>query len=524
MLGQGPAMEYSTGKLSFIFLAGVVLAVLGAWLLAWRFRARMRALMSAPVPAVAGATAPRTPEPPPAAPLPLRAADNRRAGLRLALLLVGLSALISLSSSALQLHLMGEDMLTPARWLTLSFVHLWPVIPALGLMWRWSRLRVLGVLLGWFLVCLALVWWRSLPSQPFAGLLLFLVSEIGPAMTLVALLCMGNATRAIAPWLLVPLVGLVWASIAGVDLLAVAVERRSPWLVDLTEAIGAYPVMALAVALPWLVAWWPLKALARALAAAYARRWLSELMVLFTALWGVSLLINALGTASDHGLGGALMLLPLAWIPLVTTLWRHLPRPAGRPPMLLVLRVFQRDRAMRRLFDEVVERWRLSGQTCLIAGTDLIERTLDAADIFTYVDGRLEERFIRRVDEIPARLAAFEMQPDAEGRYRVNECYCHDSTWRETLDALVARSDVVLMDLRSFQRRHAGCRFELGVLARAPRLARVVLLTDTQTDRATAAAEAAAAPPGRFVWIDASHIDARQRRAVLGALFVADTP
>lgn len=514
-------MDYSTGKLSFIFLVGVALAVLGAWLLAWRFRVRMRALMSAPVPAAAAAQPP-SPEPPAGPPRPLRAADNRRAGLRLALLLVGLSALISLSSAALQLQLMGGDMLTPGRWLTVSFVHLWPVIPALGLMWRWSRGRVLAVLAGWFLFCLAVVWWRSLPSQPFAGLLLYLASEIGPAMTLVALLCMGNATRAIAPWLLAPLAGLVWGSVAGFDLLALAVERRSPWLLTLTEAIGAYPVMALAVALPWLIAWWPLKALARALAAAYARQWLSELMVLFTALWGVSLLINALGAASDHGLGGALMLLPLAWIPLVLAVWRRLPGAPGRPPMLLVLRVFQRDRAMRRLFDEVLERWRLSGNTCLIAGTDLVERTLDADDIFSFIDGRLAERFIRRVDEIPARLAAFELRPDAEGRHRVNECYCHDSTWRATFAALLARSDVVLMDLRSFQSRHAGCRFELGELARAPRLARVVLLTDAQTDRATAEAAAAAAPPGRFVWLDASRIDAARRREVLRALFVAD--
>ena len=34
--------------------------------------------------------------------------------------------------------------------------------------------------------------------------------------------------------------------------------------------------------------------------------------------------------------------------------------PVGRRPTLLVVRVFQRDRAMRALFDTVIERWRLS--------------------------------------------------------------------------------------------------------------------------------------------------------------------
>ena len=108
--------------------------------------------------------------------------------------------------------------------------------------------------------------------------------------------------------------------------------------------------------------------------------------------------------------------------------------------------------------------------------------------------------------------------PDAEGRHRINEVYCHDSTWQQALDALVAISDVVLMDLRSFKAHNRGCRHELGVLARAPRLARVVVLVDADTALPEARADAAGAPPGRFVWLDA----ARQPE-LLAALFVADT-
>jgi DNA-binding NarL/FixJ family response regulator len=101
--------------------------------------------------------------------------------------------------------------------------------------------------------------------------------------------------------------------------------------------------------------------------------------------------------------------------------------------------------------------------------------------------------------------------------------YCHDSTWQQALEALVATSDVVLMDLRSFKTHNRGCRHELGVLARAPRLGRVVVLTDADTDRDDARTAAAGAPPGRFSWIDTSRIDAAKRREVLAALFVADT-
>ncbi|HEY6642212.1 hypothetical protein [Povalibacter sp.] len=518
-------MDYSSGELIFYFLVASALSVLGAWLLAWRFRAAMRLLMSRAVPARTTAR----PEPPPftpqPAPIDVSAADNRRAGWRLATLLIGLSILIAISSAALQLALMRENLLTPARTLTLAFVFLWPVIPALAQMWRWSRLRTIGVLMLWCLVAFAVILWRQVEPQPGQAMV-FLASEIGPTILLVALLCMGNVTRAIAPLILLPLFILVWALFAGVDALELFIteysSRLSAWasLFDsLSSTLLQLLLVVVFLAVPCLLVWWPVKWLSRRLAAAYTRQWLSELMILFAALWGIALFARMLGWVTTLGFGAVVMLAPLLWIPVVMLLLRRLRRSGGRAPTLLVLRVFQRDRAMRALFDNVIEHWRLSGNTVLIAGTDLLDRTLDADDIFTFLDGRLAERFISSVEQIPARLAQFELEPDAEGRYRINECYCHDTTWRETLAALLERSDVVLMDLRSFQRRNEGCSFELGELARAPGLSRVVLLTDAQTDLSAAQQTVAAAPAGRFVWLDATHMNRERRREVLNALF-----
>jgi hypothetical protein len=167
-----------------------------------------------------------------------------------------------------------------------------------------------------------------------------------------------------------------------------------------------------------------------------------------------------------------------------------------------VLRVFHQDAHVGALFDDVIERWRAVGQTVLIAGTDVVGQTLDAADLFDHLDGRLVERFVRRAEDVPQRLAAFDWQPDAERRWRVNECYCHDSSWQAALDALVLRADVVLMDLRGFQAHNAGCRFELGVIAAAAQVRRIVVLTDPSTELALAKADAAAGAPGRFVWVE----------------------
>ena len=512
-------MNYSTGKLAFIFVLAVLLSYVGAWWVARRYRLTMQREMRAPAQAPShGDDAPALPIQ--ATPAAVTIADNRRAGLRLALLLVTLSGLISLTSAALQLHVvMKETTFSFNRLAVLGFVQLWPVIPSLGLLWRWSRWRVLGALALWFVVCLAIVWWRS-DGNSITALLSFLAFEIGPPMLLAGAVCLGGASRAVAPWLLLPMIGLVWASQAGIDLVALMIPRPPGWFLTLLAWFGAHTVLALSALLPWLLAWWPLKWLGRALAHAYARKALSELLVLFTAVWGISLLAKALMAASDLGLGGAVMLLPLLWVPLVMTIARLAGRPQGRPPTLLVLRVFQHDARIQALFDHVIERWRLTGNTVLIAGTDLIERTLDADDIFTFIDGRLAARFIQRPADVAVRLAAFDLAPDADGRYRVNECYCHDSTWKPALAALVQRSDVVLMDLRSFKSHNDGCRHELGVLARATYLARVVVLTDGDTDRTAAMEAIAAAPAGRFVWLDTSHTDRATRRAVLASLFV----
>jgi nucleoside 2-deoxyribosyltransferase len=120
---------------------------------------------------------------------------------------------------------------------------------------------------------------------------------------------------------------------------------------------------------------------------------------------------------------------------------------------------------------------------------------------------------------VAPRIAAFDLAPDLDGRYRVNECYCHDTTWQDALHALVRQSDVVLMDLRGFQAHNAGCSYELGTLAKAAQALRVVVLADGQTDSTAAAQAIGHSPPERFVWLDATMVDARKRREVLASLF-----
>lgn len=508
----------NSGAFLSVLLIATVIAAAGAWLIAWRYRRRMQALMAQRPAQPSGGPAPLAPPAAPAGHVTL--ADNRRAGLRIALLLVLLSLLMAGSSAWLWYRLSFPDE-APAwrRVAVVALLHAWPVVPALALLWRWPWHRLVLAMLGWIALVLPVFVWRQIDPQPLQALLA-IVLEIGPTMALVALVFVGSATRAVAPWLLAPVAVMVALSHLGIEALGQLVDRRSPLLQDVAAVIGAEATVAAFTLGPWLLAWWPVRRLGRAIARAYARRWLSDLLVLFAGVWAFALLEKVATRLGAAGAQALVMLLPLLWIPAVVLPRHRLTRRRDAPaPTLLVLRVFQQDAQVQALYDQVVERWRLSGPTVMIAGTDLALRTIDADDVFTFLDGRLHERFVASPAGLAQRLAAFAPGPDLDGRWRVEECYCHDTTWQDALRALVGRSDVVLMDLRGFQAHNAGCRFELETLSAAPRPLRVVLLADARTDRAAAQASMAPGAAARFAWVDASRFDAACRREVIARLF-----
>ena len=256
-------MDYSTGKLAFILIAAVVLAALGSWLLAWRYRSAMRRLMSLPVgvgrepdPAAASRAVPKTnaarvddvSDGRPHRPIGL--ADNQRAAWQLTIALVVLSMLIALSASVLQHRVMfPAEPLPWKRISVLTFVHLWPAVPALGVVWRWSRWRIAALLGLWVVLCFAIIQWRSVESMPLQSLA-FLGFEIGPPLLLIALLLLGDATRAIAPWLLPPLLRGFQAHNAGClhELSVLSRQTRLQRVVVLADAVTDRAAAAQAVA------------------------------------------------------------------------------------------------------------------------------------------------------------------------------------------------------------------------------------------------------------------------------------
>jgi hypothetical protein len=157
----------------------------------------------------------------------------------------------------------------------------------------------------------------------------------------------------------------------------------------------------------------------------------------------------------------------------------------NRPPRtLLLLRVFGYTRRTERLFDRIGSRWRYFGPVTMIAAPDVVARSIDPADFLYYMLGAIDESFVRSAADLERRLETLDMRRDPDGRFRVNDFCCADTTWRATVTALMDRADVVLMDLRGVTSRQHGCEFELRELpARLPPQ-RLVLVVDNATDRA----------------------------------------
>ncbi len=103
-------------------------------------------------------------------------------------------------------------------------------------------------------------------------------------------------------------------------------------------------------------------------------------------------------------------------------------------------------------------------------------------EFLNFLNGRLGEAFISSDADLRQRLAGLNVRPDPDGRYRVNEFFCHANTWKATVRRLMAESDLLIMDLREFASERKGAVFELGAILDEVPLARVVMLIDETTN------------------------------------------
>lgn len=155
----------------------------------------------------------------------------------------------------------------------------------------------------------------------------------------------------------------------------------------------------------------------------------------------------------------------------------------SRPPRLLLLRVFGHTSRTERLFESLTLRWRCLGVVQLIAGTDLARRNIEPLYFASFLAGKLNKLFVSSRADLQKQLTELDDTTDPEKRFPIHQFYCTQDTWMAAMQALTDRSDIVLMDVRSFSANNAGCRFELQYLAQHHPNKRVFLLVDKTTDQ-----------------------------------------
>jgi hypothetical protein len=243
-------------------------------------------------------------------------------------------------------------------------------------------------------------------------------------------------------------------------------------------------VLAAAVLVFTLCLWLGAKGL-DALAAIMRRGWLSDRSLV--AFAGLAMLAGVLVLALDDpgATAGIRLALYAGWMGLTAGAYAWMLQRQPCPQVarrLLMLRVFSKDRKAERLLDAIQSRWQLAGPVLEIAGPDLAKLNLDLNEFIHLVTFKLHDLFQPGEAPVEVLAASLDLALDREGRFRVNEVFCFDTSWRGVVEQLMGLSDAVLLDLRGFTEQRKGTAHEVHLLAALGLLPRVVALGDTATD------------------------------------------
>src|SRR5262245_301421 len=380
------------------------------------------------------------------------------------------------------------------------WIYAWPIALALPLIIP-GRTRWWAVA-GYLIAFLPLGLWAAvvpdIPDMQFGSVELPARSSMTPdgmiplwlrvngPPTVLILVCLLRRVRAVTPLvlaLMTPTIGGTWLAFmslfspSGINFVQAAMialhVSSVVWVIVATVvgSLGGFGVLG------W--------ALARWISAAYERRKLSDQSLLLDALWllfatwyGMWLVFGGLVWATT-----ALAAMLVFKLVLAAGLRLHGP-PAGVTRDLTFLRVFSLGRRSDALLDGVARHWRHIGSVQMITGPDVALSTVQPHQFLDFLSRKLDRHFISDQASLARSLAERDHARDPDGRFRINNFFCHADTWQVALPRLVESGEAVLMDLRSFSASSAGCIHELHYLVQNVPIGRCLLIFDDTTDQA----------------------------------------
>ncbi|PLX73220.1 MAG: hypothetical protein C0607_14205 [Azoarcus sp.] len=500
MYASSQATLITTGVLPFLLLVSAVLtAPVSIALLALYRRAVLRSM------AISSAAAPEVGDGSPLAP--------PRAGLRLCMVdagalpeprarttiqrsLVMASLVYGAAGFTYALVLGGAWMIQTRadgfvviRFLLLLSCYAWPAALAIGLLVAVNLKQRLIVACAYFVMLFAVAIYGLLRNDALSvgQVASFWMLTNAPA-TILLLAFLHRRVRAVGPLVLAFMVVVVTGSQVALTLVGSSeAGMRAAVLTGAAVGLGGeatlFATMLLGALLAAVAGWFCLKWLGHR----HLARRSSDQALTLDAMWLLFGMVQSITLAFEGWVWILTGPVAFAGYKAVSTAGFRasgLHRAPLHPPSLLLLRVFALGARSGQLFDALSRRWLRTGDISMIAGPDLATSTVEPHEFLDFVGGRLSRQFVRDADDLEQRLQAAARGPDPDGRYRINEFFCHANTWQLAMRRLAASSDAVLMDLRSFSAANQGCQYELQQLIDIVPLDRVLFLVDASTDKA----------------------------------------
>jgi hypothetical protein len=368
----------------------------------------------------------------------------------------------------------------PFRTTFLVLMFSWPAVPGVWVSTDGDRRWTLTAVAVYFAAIIAVsVAGRSDVGNALLGWVFF-----NGLPTAVVAAFFSRAFRAIG----VLVLGVMMLAITGSQALLGTLESDAAarLAVELGSLVGIEDAVAIFVLVPLVgfvvtaaAGWWVLLRLGRW----YARHGFSDHMLLLGSMCFVFCL-DYVSAATGGDLGALAIGVGVFGVLAIGTLWVYhsFIHRSDRVTRLLLLRVFDKGTGKAGLLDAVAARWRHIGPVRLIGAPDLATATIEPDEFLAFTSGHLRRLFIGDGATLEERLAGLEPVPDPDGRYRVEEFFCFDTTWKATVASLLTHSDLVLMDVRGLNAARLGATHELELLGHEGAFARTLLMVDEHTD------------------------------------------
>ncbi len=381
----------------------------------------------------------------------------------------------------------GNLELLPIRILFLFITFIWPAVLVISIFNVVDKIFRFRVFLLYFLVFFLVSILASLLSSdtPVSQMFLSWIIFNLPA-TILILAFLNRKIRAVGPLVLTFMFLATTGAVIAVSILAYD-ENLLEVVAEIGYSFGldAYAVLIAVILVGFgilaLVGWYVLKFLGRL----YIDKKISDksinadsLMLLYSVAQSISLAFEG-AIWIFSGLLGFLVYKIATSVGFNMTSKKTL----EKVHKLLLLRVFSLGKRSEALFDQIGSCWRQVGVINMIAGPDLATTTVEPHEFLSFVGGRLSRGFVDSKETFNSRMSEVDLVPDPDGRFRVNEFFCFDDTWKMVLNGLVSESDVVLMDLRGFKKdKNDGCKHEIQELINLKAAKEILFIIDHTTE------------------------------------------